>query len=437
MAKESLLTNRSTGLLTYTILIDGSEISDSYRVLSIVVSKEINKISRAKMILADGDMSGRNFNVSNADDFIPGKECEIHAGYYSEEEPIFKGIIIKHGIAVKSGRRPTLEVECRDPAIQMTSGRHSAYHNQIKDSDIMTDLIEKYSLEAHVETTSTEHPEIVQYQCTDWDFLVSRAEINGYIVLNHGSEITVRPPDLDQGSLLTLAYGSSIIEFEAEMDARNQWSSVTGHSWDFTAQEVVEEEASPPSFDNTGNMSVGDLSAVINDQGCKMYHGGELEPEELKSWADAKLLKSYLSKIRGRIRFEGYAGIHPDSIVTLEGVGERFNGDAYVSGVVHQIYEGTWTTDIQLGLSPEWFAKSEDVIDTPAGGLLPGIHGLHIGKVVQIGDDEQEGNHRIMVNMPFVAEDGNNDTKGLWARLSNVSAGENSGIVFRPDWTTK
>ena len=433
MAEENLLTNRSTGLVTYTIFIDGSEISDSYQVLSIVVSKETNKISKAKVILADGDVSKQDFSVSNSEDFVPGNEIEIKAGYYSEEETIFKGIIIKHGIKIKSGRRSTLEVECRDPAIKLISGRHSAYHNQIKDSDIMTDLIENHTLEADVEATSLEHPEIVQYNCTDWDFLVTRAEVNGFITLNEEGKITVRSPNLNQNPLLTLTYGSTILEFEAEMDARDQWSSVTSHTWDFTTQELAEEEADPPSFDNAGNISVGDLSEVINSEGYKMYHGGELETDELKAWADAKLLKSYLAKIRGRVRFEGYAGIKPDSIVTLEGVGDRFDGDAYVSGVVHQIYEGTWTTDIQLGMSHEWFAKNEDIIDTPAGGLLPAIHGLHIGKVVQIGDDEHEGDHRIMVKIPFVEEDGGTDAKGFWARMSNVFAGENRGMVFRPE----
>ena len=288
-------------------------------------------------------------------------------------------------------------------------------------------------MEADIEATDLEHPEVVQYNCTDWDFLVIRAEVNGFITLNDQGKITVRPPDLSQDPLLTLTYGSTIIEFEAEMDVRNQWSSVSSHTWDFTAQQLVEEEASPPSFDRTGNISVEDLSAVINSEGCKLYHGGELNTDELKAWADARLLKSYLAKIRGRVRLEGYSGIAPDSIVTLQGVGERFNGDAYVSGVVHQIYKGTWTTDIQLGVSPEWFSKSEDIVDSPASGLLPAIHGLHIGKVVQIGEDEQEGNHRIMVNIPFIKEDGSTDAKGIWARLNSVFAGENRGMVFRPE----
>jgi len=433
MTEDSALTSRSTGLVTYTILIDGTAMADAYEVLSIFVSKEINKISRAKIILQDGSVSERDFAASNAADFIPGKEIEIKAGYYSENATLFKGLVIKHGIKIKSGRRSTLEVECRDTAIKLTGARHSACFNQIKDSDLMTDLIEKYSLEADVAPTTLEHPEIVQYNCTDWDFLINRADVNGFVAVNDGGQIKVGPPDLSRESQLALSYGSSILEFEAEMDARGQLAAVTGHSWDFTAQELVAEEAAAPAFDNPGNLSVADLAAVINAEGYKLYHGGELETDELKAWADAKLLKSYLAKIRGRVRFGGYADIQPDSIVTLAGVGERFNGNAYVSGVTHQIYQGTWITDIQLGLSPEWFSQRADIRDTPAGGLLPAIDGLHIGKVVQIGEDVQAGHHRILVKIPFVEADGGTDAQGVWARMSNVFAGENRGMVFRPE----
>jgi Rhs element Vgr protein len=433
MPEESVLTNRSTDLVTFTVLVDGAEISGSYEILSIMMSKEINKITQAKLILADGSVSEKDFSVSNSEDFVPGKEIELKVGYHSEEEQIFKGIIIKHGIKIKSGKRSILEIECRDKAIKLTGARHSAYYSQIKDSDLMIDLIEKYSLEADVDATNLLHPEIVQYNCTDWDFLINRAEVNGLIAVNDSGTIKISAPDLSQESVLTLTYGTSIIEFEAEMDARNQLSTVTSHSWDFATQELVEEEASAPSFDNTGNIPVEDLSEVINSEGHKMYHGGELETEELKAWADARLLKGYLAKIRGRVRIDGYSGIQPDNIVTLEGVGDRFNGDAYVSGVVHQIFKGTWITDIQLGLSPQWFSKSDDIMDTPAGGLLPAIQGLHLGKVVQIGGDEQEGDHRILVKIPFVEEDGGTDAMGVWARVSNVFAGENRGMVFRPE----
>lgn len=434
MAGEEELTNRSTDVVTFTILIDSNEISSDYHVQAIVVGKKVNRIPWAKIIFYDGDAAGQDFMISNQQDFMPGKEIEIKAGYHGEEETIFKGIIIKHGIKAKSNRASELMVECRDVAIKLTGQRKSAYYTNALDSDIITDIIESYNITADVESTGIEQPETVKYDCTDWDFIVSRAESNGFLVIPDDGTLRVSPPDPGQDPVLTLSYGISIIEFEAEMDARNVFSSVKSSTWDLKIQDLAEEEGSGPDFSEPGNFSINDISGIIHSDELNLFHGGERKTEEMKAWADAKLLKSHLAKIRGRVRLEGYAQLKPDNMVTLEGVGDRFNGNVFVSAVTHQIYGGNWLTDIEIGLAPEWFSESHKDIDhPPASGLIPAIQGLHIGKVVQLGEDELEGDHRVLVRIPFIEKNGGTDAKGIWARMSNVFAGENRGMIFRPE----
>ncbi len=432
MADESTIADRSTDVLTYTLLVDGEEVSREYGVLSIIVSKEVNRIPWAKIIIRDGGVEPESFTASDSDIFVPGKEMEIKAGYHSDENTLFKGIIIKHGIKINSSSS-TLVVECKDMAVKMTSIKKSACYTETTDSDLITDIIGQYSLEADVEDTSFEHPELIKYNCTDWDFIISRAEANGLIAVADDGKLSVVPPSMDQESLFVLRHGATIIEFEAEMDATNQISSVKGFTWDFANQELLEEEGTDPGYTEQGNFTRDELTSIIHSDDYKLYHGGDMESEQLVAWANAQLIKSSLAKIRGRVRFKGYADIKPNNIVTLEGVGDRFNGDAFVSAVVHQIFQGTWTTDIQLGMSPNWFFKNTDVNDTPAAGLLPAINGLHIGKVVQIGEDDKEGYHRVMVKIPYIEDDGATDAKGYWARMCNVFAGEERGMIFRPE----
>ncbi len=82
----------------------------------------------------------------------------------------------------------------------------------------------------------------------------------------------------------------------------------------------------------------------------------------------------------------------------------------------------------QFGLSAQWFYQSENIPDTPAAGLLPSIHGLQIGKVVQLQDDP-DGEDRILVRLPII----DNSARGIWARLASLDAGSNRGAVFRPE----
>jgi Rhs element Vgr protein len=114
-------------------------------------------------------------------------------------------------------------------------------------------------------------------------------------------------------------------------------------------------------------------------------------------------------------------------MITLLGVGDRFNGNVFVTGVLHH-YEGLWQTDIQFGWREDWFYKKEDVMDKPASGLLPGINGLQIGIVDDLNDQELGGQFRVKVHIPTVS--GTND--GIWARVATLDAGDKHGVYFRP-----
>ena len=97
---------------TFTILSNGTEVSKTYHVLSLVISSEINRIPSATILIMDGEPSRQTFEVSNTRDFQPGATIEIHAGQRGKEEPVFKGIVIRHSIKVRKATS-VLSVEVR------------------------------------------------------------------------------------------------------------------------------------------------------------------------------------------------------------------------------------------------------------------------------------------------------------------------------------
>jgi len=429
MSDDSLIpTPAPSDLATFKILIGGNEINGAYRVLSVDVMKIYNRISTAKIILFDGDTAEEDFKISNTDDFKPGNEVEILAGYHSDEKTIFKGIIIKHGIRAKKDKASQLVFEAKDVSVKLTVGRKSAYFYDVSDSEIIEDICKKLSITTDVESTSTKHKEMVQNYVTDWDFIISRAEVNGLPVLADDNKLIIKKINTNATPVLTVTYGATLIEFEAEMDARTQYPSVKSFSWSYKEQAIADSEASDPSVKECGNITSTELSDVIGLSDYSLKHCGKIIDGELKSWSDAALLKSKLSKIRGRAKFQGFADVKPGSIVELKGVGDRFNGNVLVSGIRHSIAEGVWETDIQFGMSNEWFYKNEDIVEKTASGLLPGINGLQIGVVVQLESDP-DGEDRIQVRIPII------DTQevGTWARVSTLDAGDTRGSFFRTE----
>jgi hypothetical protein len=68
------LITENLGLVSYNILVDGTQIPDTYPLLSIEVHKEINRISTAKLVFADGGVAeADDFPISNSPNFVPGK----------------------------------------------------------------------------------------------------------------------------------------------------------------------------------------------------------------------------------------------------------------------------------------------------------------------------------------------------------------------------
>lgn len=420
-------TSKSADLVTLKILIEGQELSNTYQVKSVVVQNEANRIPMAQIVLTDGEASERDFKLSNEDLLIPGKKIEINAGYHNDEETIYKGIIIKHSIKIKSDAS-LLIIECKDEAVKLTIGRKSKYFYDVKDSEVFEEIIDTYGLGKDVEATNFSHKEIVQYNTSDWDFIVSRAQANGKLCFVENGKITISKPNITASPVETITFGATLLDFDAEIDARNQFAKVSSYSWNYTDQELVEIEASDPAVSLNGNLSVADLSKTIELENLELRHGGTLTEVELQDWADAKLLFQQLSKIRGRVKFQGIPAVKPNTLITLEGVGDRFNGNAYVTGVFHELAEGNWTIDAQFGLNPEWFSETFD-IHTPTGsGIIPAIKGLHVGIVTQLEEDPN-GEDRILVKIPII----NNDEQGIWCRVASPDAGDKRGFFFRPE----
>ena len=414
---------------TFKLLVGGARISGEYQIQSVIVSRMVNRVASADLLILDGDPATEDFKVSNADDFVPGGEIEILAGYHGQEETIFKGIIVRHGLRVYQKKPSVLRVECRDAAVKLTVGRKSAYYYEATDSDVIEEMAGKAGLDKVVEATTVTHPQMVQFYSTDWDFILTRAEANGKIVVTQDGMLRVVSPDASQEPALALSYGGNLLDFEAVAESRDQFTAVNSFSWDAANQEMLDIDGAASSAVSPGNLTHDDLASVIGLEALHLKHAGQIPDSELQAWADAQRQKSDFAKVRGRVRVQGFGTIKPGDVIELGGVGERFAGKALVSGVRHEINTKNWETDMSFGLDPEWFGRSaERIVEPKANGLLPGVTGLQIGLVTALEGDP-DGEDRIQIRIPLIDP----SEEGTWARIATLDAGENRGTFFRPE----
>ena len=418
------------GVIGLSLTSNGTAVAGTIQVVSVSVKKTINKIPTAEIIILDGDMPGKDFPVSNTNVFKPGSAITIEAGYgVSAKVQIFAGIVIKHGIKITGDNYARLIIECRDAAVAMTIGRNNANFVNSKDSDIITKLIGNYSsLTSTVTATTTQYKELVQYYCTDWDFMLSRAEINGLLVIVDAAAISVKAPVTSGTPSLTVTYGLDLMEFHANIDARTQFTNVQGCSWDMKTQKAVTQASTPKTLNAQGDLNSATLAKIVGPASFSLQTPAQLETTALKAWVDGQQVKAGLARIQGKMSFQGSGLAQIGERIELVGVGSHFNGNVFVSSVHHTVANGNWITEVEFGMPQNWFAENRDLVAPSASGLLPGIEGLHIGVVMKL-DADPDGQYKIQVSTPVMQA----ATDGVWARLANFYASVGIGAFFVPE----
>lgn len=435
---------------SFQIRVNGQNIENSVMVSGIAIYKALNKIPFAKLDLIENKTADKKLDkaidaassVLNkagagvAKTVIPqlkkGDQVSIYLGAETAVRPIFSGIIIKKTIQIRNGGESLLSLELKDETVKMTIERKNKLFTESTDSSIINDICSDYKLSGGLNTTSqgtvadnimetrVTHPEMVQYMCTDWDFIIARAEANSQIVnVDNGKLSTIDIKSFDTGTEDILIDSTKpVYEFEAETDARDEYKNIAVSAWDVEAREVLKREA---GMDNE--------KSIFGNH--RLQHSGNINSNELNEWAVSRKWRSNLAGIKGRVRIDGNKSLMPGQKLKLTGFSSDFdNKISIISSVCHH-FSGTssFTTEIEFGYTQEWFTRRyNNINEMPASGLLSPVSGLQPGLVAAITGDP-DNNYRIKVSLPMVE----NGSEGVWARLATLDAGKERGSFFMPE----
>ncbi|NQW28235.1 MAG: type VI secretion system tip protein VgrG [Flammeovirgaceae bacterium] len=415
------------GVPSFTVLVGGTDIGTTYAVKSILITKELNKISKAKIIIFDGNPGKQTFDASTTKKFDPNVTVSIKLGYAQTEVQVFSGIVVSQSLKVRSGASE-LAINCMDKAFQLSTVRKTKNFAKKKDSDVISEIIGAYGVTKTVTATTFKHPNLVQYNCSDWDFILARADANAMVVINEDAKLTIAAPVVSGTAVLDLTYGLDVLDFFADMDAMHQLASVEFKAWDSEKLALVTSAGTEPSVNSHGDLTGKTLSTTAKSPKLTANTSVPEETSLLKSWAKSHLQHARLSKIRGFVSFIGSSKPKVGSLIKLAGFSAHFNGSAYLTKVTHTFENGFWKTETGFGLQPKTVTDIGDIEGPGALGLLPSISGLHLGKVKKMHTDPA-GEFRVQVDVPFIESTG----EGLWARMSHPYASADVGYYFYPE----
>lgn len=222
--------SESMDKVTVSVKIDGKPIAGTIGVSAIRVAREINSIATAEihLVIPVGTADAKSFFHTNS--YSPGQDIQLAAGYQSKDENIFEGMIVSQQISGQSTGEHHLILKCSHKAVKLQTDPSSSFFEEKRDSEIIGSLISKAGLHGEVEVTPDQHKQLIQYETTDWDFIISRASTNGLLVYTEGDGISVKPPLSSGEADLILTFGKDVIAFShshsAQAEKKGQLSFV-------------------------------------------------------------------------------------------------------------------------------------------------------------------------------------------------------------------
>ncbi|MDT7836290.1 phage baseplate assembly protein V [Aquabacterium sp. OR-4] len=413
------------------ILSEGQAVDPSISLLSVDVRRELNRLPSAQLLFIDGDPPAGTFPISDSAVFAVGKQVEITAGYTddpSTKVTLFRGPVVRHAVEANP-QGGTLRIELRDMAHQLTQGRHTALFEKQADSAVFSKLVRAASLKTgRVDATAYQHPALVQFDCTDWDFLVTRAEANGCVVLAHDGQLSWRKLEAPARADFALRLGLDlVVDFSLEIDGLAASSRVSATGWDLPGGKLASAQGRSPPTLAPGDSRSASLARALSGPPQTLAALAPAHSDELAAWADAVLTRAELAAVRGRVTVQGLPKAALLAGMSLEGMGQRFAGTVPITGLAHRIANGLWLTDLQLGLPAKPHHRAEGLASPAAAGLNPPDTGLSLGVVTQVHGDP-DGQFRVQVKLL-----GTDDPPvTLWARVAAPVAGKERGWQLRP-----
>ncbi len=437
---------------------------NKWSVLAVDIVREANRIPYATITLNDGDVAKGEFPISNSDFFKPGRYIQI---YFRPDDQaldklVFAGLVITHTWEANTSQS-TLTIGLKDSVYLMTQARKSRTLTNQSDNSIIDSLIGFYNDKIpHLHQNQISLNNIneckVQYNCTDWDFILEIIESKGLLISVENGEILFKEIKLSNVKVEpthVIQFGlTEIYSVEMEANISGQFGSISSKGWDISTQDMKKTELNPDQNKlkvSPGNLESQKLAPDLLNQGHTLTSPAPLSESELESWSYATLARSRLGLIRGRISIKGTTDIKLLDTIEIKRVGKRFgdsepagqdNSKALVTGIRHRVTEQLgWVTDIQIGLSDEWLSSRPDVASPPAAGLIPPISGLQIGIVDKFDNSEiaKQYNDQYFVKVQIPAfqqpvnEGGQQPPYSVWARLASLDAGKQRGVYIRPE----
>lgn len=365
----------------FRIEIEGEETEDIYPdLISLEAEFDDNLAGMFRIKIIISQQSDGTWKYLDDERFSVWKEVTIMAGFEDGMEELIKGLITH----VRPSFDPdpaecTMEIWGMDKSILMDREEKLKDWPGKKDSDIVSEILNTYSLTPDVEDTAVVHDEtcstILQRE-TDMQFLKRLASRNGFECYIEGTTGYFKPPRVDEAPqpVLAVHFGeeTNVNRFSLEIDALKP-ASVAMFQIDRDTKDVIDVSVETSGLTALGGkgyaaLLTGGVNAAKVCMGMNVTTGN---PEMTALCQGLFDEYSWFVTGQGEIIGNQYGHVlKTRRTVTIKGIGETFSGVYYVTHVTHSFTSGGYIQLFRVKRNAVTPTGDEDFSSGSSGGLL-------------------------------------------------------------------
>jgi Bacteriophage probable baseplate hub protein len=358
---------------SFRVEIDGEQLSPQTNgdVLSLKVSMDIDNMTSFEICVANWVDAATprtaetldGFKHSDSNRFDPGRQVHIKMGYADRLVSMVTGQITSLAPKFPQQGPSTLTVAGLDGMFRLKDrrpreGEATKYRNKT-DSQIAEIIATRNNLLANVTPGGESHPEVVQKNQDDAQFLIERAkriDFDCFLLTDPQSNRTtlhfMRPTDGRDSSRIrnfALRWGENLISFMPTINMSEQVGQVTVRGWNPTAKQAIVATAGPDDLPRSasGGRSGPQASQQSQQKSDVTVDAPVSSQQEAFELAKSLLLERAYRYITATGQIIGLPDLRPSDNLSLSGLGSRFNGDYYVKKVEHTVGESGYQTQFE------------------------------------------------------------------------------------------
>lgn len=268
-----------------------------------------------------------------------GKQLKVSLGAGADARTVFDGYVTALEAVFREGREPEVVVFAEDKLMDLRMTRRMKTYEKMTDAEMAESIAGEHNIDAQVDAKGPTYDIVQQWNQSDLAFLRARARKIQAEIWYADSTLHFKTRDKRTATALTLVQGNHIIDFQGRADLAHQRTKVKVSGYDASLRDVIDEEAGEEAIQaeiSGGRTGPQILKQAFGERISYRVREVPLVGTEATDWARAEMLR----RARGFVTVVAVTRGSPDMVVgsrlTLERVGQPFNGAGYyVTGVFH------------------------------------------------------------------------------------------------------